>query len=126
MAWVTVDRAQPGMTLASPVTDRLGRLLIPAGADLTARHVDALATWGVDQVEIVSDEPEFPEIEVTPELRARARSEVARRFRHAGGAHPFLDRLAELAVERRIRWLARRGGGAAAPGATGAGGMPER
>lgn len=106
MAWVTVDRARPGMTLAAPVTDRMGRLLIPAGADLSDRHVGALATWGVDQIEIESDEPPEPEVEISPELEAQARWEVRGTFRHAGEEHEFIDALLDIAVARRARTLA--------------------
>lgn len=106
MAWVTVDRAKPGMTLASPVTDRMGRLLIPAGADLSDRHVGALATWGVDQIEIESDEAPEPEVEISPEIEAQARWQVRGTFRHAGEEHEFIDALVELAVARRARVLA--------------------
>lgn len=122
------------MTLASPVTDRMGRLLIPAGAALSARHVGALTTWGVDQIEIVSEAPAPAPVEITPEIEARARAEVRARFRHAGGSHPFLDHLTEIAVGRRSRWLAAGGAGPTVwapaggngdgPGATPVGGPP--
>lgn len=105
MAWVTVDQARPGMTLAAPVTDRMGRLLIPAGADLSERHVGALATWGVDQIEIEADEAPVPEVEIPAELEAQAQREVAGIFRHAGEEHEFLSALTEIAVARRARAL---------------------
>lgn len=113
MAWVPVDRAEAGMALISPVTDRMGRLLIPAGAELSSRHVQALAAWGVDQIEIESDEPPEPEVEISPEIEGRARTEMADVFRNAGDDHPFLVGLEELAVARRARALARAsvGGG---------------
>ncbi len=107
MAWITVDQAQAGMALASPVTDRMGRLLIPAGAELSVRHVTALATWGVESIEIESDDavPE-PVIEISPELEAQARAEVADVFKHAASDHVFLTALRDLAVARRAHALA--------------------
>ncbi len=113
MAWVPVDRAEAGMALLSPVTDRMGRLLIPAGAELSARHVNALAAWGVDQIEIESDEPPEPEVEISPEMEGRARTEIADVFRHAGDDHPFVAGLRELAVARRARALAQASAGGA-------------
>lgn len=106
MAWITSDRAAPGMALASPVTDRMGRLLIPAGAELSARHVQALSAWGVEQIEIESEEAPEPAVEISPEMEARARTESAEVFRHAGAHHPALEALRELAVARRARALA--------------------
>ncbi|MEQ9570169.1 MAG: hypothetical protein RLN75_08270 [Longimicrobiales bacterium] len=106
MGWIPIDQATPGMALAAPVKDRMGRLLIPAGAELSDRHVEALAAWGVDRIEIESGEAPEPEVAVSPEHEARAREELAPVFRHAGPDHPFTEALAELAVARRARALA--------------------
>lgn len=106
MAWVTVDQAQAGMALAAPVTDRMGRLLIPEGAELSERHVNALAAWGVEGIEIESDEPPEPEVEITPEIEAKARAQLGPVFVHAKSDHPFIEALLDLAVARRARELA--------------------
>ncbi len=106
MAWVTVDQARAGMALAAPVTDRMGRLLIPEGAELSERHVNALSAWGVEGIEIESDEAPEPEVEITPEIEADARRQLSPVFRHANSDHPFIGALLDVAVERRAKELA--------------------
>jgi len=106
MAWVLVDQAKPGMALAAPVKDRMGRLLIPAGAELSERHVGALSAWGIEGIEIEADEAPEPEVEISPEIEAAARAELKVVFLHAGSDHPFLEALLELAVARRAHALA--------------------
>ena len=106
MAWVLVDQAKPGMALAAPVKDRMGRLLIPAGAELSERHVSALSAWGVEGIEIEADEAPEPEVEISPEVEAAARAELQVVFHHAGSDHPFIAALLDLAVERRAHALA--------------------
>lgn len=106
MAWVLVDQAKPGMALAEPVKDRMGRLLIPAGAELSERHVNALSAWGVEGIEIESDEAPEPEVEISPEIEAAARAELRGVFAHAGVDHPFVEALFDLAVARRAHALA--------------------
>ena len=56
MALIPVERAQVGMVLAEGVTDRRGRLLIPAGKEITERYLDSLPMWGVTHVEIEGED----------------------------------------------------------------------
>ena len=106
MAWVHVDQAKPGLALSAPVKDRMGRLLIPAGAELSERHVNALSAWGIEGIEIEADEAPEPEVEVSPEIEAAARAELQVVFQHAGSDHPFIGVLLDLAVDRRAHALA--------------------
>jgi hypothetical protein len=94
------------MALAAPVKDRMGRLLIPAGAELSERHVGALSAWGIEGIEIEADEAPEPEVEISPEIEAAARAELQFRFQHAGSDHAFVTALLELAVTRRAHALA--------------------
>lgn len=110
MAHVTLDRAEPGMTLRSNVVDRRGRLLVPAGADLSEKHISALKMWGVTSIEVEDDGvPAEDELVVDPVFVEEAERDVEALFVIAGDPHPALDQLRALAVRRRARELARAG-----------------
>ena len=109
MGLIAVDRAAAGMVLHANVVDLRGRLLIPAGKELSDKHVAALPMWGVTHIEIEGPAPEaVRELSVDPEMLAMAESEVAKRFANAGTDHPFLTELRRICVERSANELARR------------------
>lgn len=109
MGLIAVDRATAGMVLHVNVVDLRGRLLIPAGKELSDKHVAALPMWGVTHIEIEGPAPEVvPELLVDPEMLARAESEVTKRFANAGPDHPFLIELRRICVERSAIELARQ------------------
>ena len=110
MALVTVDQAQPGMVLAEGVTDKRGRLLIPAGNELSERHVGALKMWGVTHLEIEGDGPEGDDlIDIDPEVLARAEHEVDEHLGKNNPEHPFIAALRGRAVRQHAAQLASRG-----------------
>jgi hypothetical protein len=95
--------AQPGMVLAAPVTDRRGRLLIPAETALTERHVEALKMWGIPQIEVDGDSAvETTPTDLPPEVEARVRAQVDARFGSATDESPFMTALKECAVHRAL------------------------
>ncbi len=92
------------MVLAEAVTDRRGRLLMPAGRALEEKHLRALPMWGVDQIEIEGEEPRGEperETELAPWAVARAGEEVGNLFLHANTAHPVMKELHALRLQRR-------------------------
>ncbi len=101
MASLTLDQVRPGMVLAADVFDRRGRLLMRPGNELTERHIDALRMWGVMflEVSLNDDEPEVVE-EMDPAELAALEADLDDLFKNAGGPHPFLDRLREVAHAR--------------------------
>lgn len=111
MALVTVDQAQPGMVLAEGVTDKRGRLLIPAGNELSERHVGALKMWGVTHLEIEGDGPAGDEnLDIDPEVLTRAEQEVDEHLGSNNIEHPFVAALRGSAVRRHAETLTRGGG----------------
>ena len=111
MATVSVDQARPGMVLLSDVKDKKGRLLIPAGNELSDRHCQALKMWGVTSLDIEGDEPEGEAalVDVSPEVLAQAESDVDARFGENDMAHPFIASFRQIVVKRRAEQLAREG-----------------
>jgi len=95
------------MVLAGPVSDRRGRLLIPAGKSLTEKHMGALKMWGVVQLEIEGDGPgdDLPSA-VEPELLAQVEAELTPFFEHADLNHPFVAKLFDYCALRRARKVA--------------------
>jgi hypothetical protein len=107
MAFVTAEQARAGMVLAAEVTDRRGRLLIPAGNELTDRHVQALHMWGVTHLEIEGDEPEDEAMAaISPEVIEMAEAQTAQRFAELDTDHPFVAALRHCVVRRRAETLA--------------------
>lgn len=112
MAHVPSELAHEGMTLARDVLDGRGRLLIPAGKQLTERHVGALRSWGIAVIEVDGAGPEAKASDQhPPHVLARAEEEVAARFALTGEPSPFLHTLRSEAVARTARRIARAGGG---------------
>lgn len=53
--YVSLDEIKPGMTLAAPVVNRYGQVVIASGIELQVHHIERLKTWGVFQVSIQSE-----------------------------------------------------------------------
>ena len=107
MAFVTVEQARAGMVLAEGVVDRRGRLLIPAGNELSERHVQGLRTWGITHIEIEGEQPEAEAItDIDSETVARAEEEIDLLLSANDPEHPFIVALRRSAVRRRAAGLA--------------------
>lgn len=107
MAIVTIDNLAPGMTLRSNVCDRSGRLLLPAGNELTEKHLKIFRTWGVIEADIAGDDPgvadqPFSGDDIDPERLAEAESAIAALFVHNDPEHPAIRELMCLCVQRRL------------------------
>ena len=99
------------MVLAAEVTDRRGRLLIPAGEALSAKHLHALKMWGVAHVEIEGKGPAEPAASPVDEATLRRATEDVRElFSNCGLTHPLLAELHRISLERRAREMASHAG----------------
>ncbi len=105
MPLVSVDQAAPGMVLSNPVTDRRGRLLIPAGQTLSDKHVNALKMWGVVSLDIEGDEDVQIKAPISSEALEAARAALAPLYRHADVSHPFVRKVFEHAAHQRAQDL---------------------
>ncbi|GFO53480.1 hypothetical protein GMSM_04870 [Geomonas sp. Red276] len=111
MAFIAIDKLQPGMVLGGNVCDRSGRILLPAGAELGEKHLSILRMWGVMEAEIVCEQEEEPEdgeplAECDPELAAAARQEVEALFVHNDHAHPAIKELMRVCIQRKTDHVA--------------------
>ena len=102
MATIAVEQAEVGMVLASEVTDRRGRMLIPAGKALEEKYLNALPMWGVTHIDVEGEGPEAadPTEAVEDWALDLAIQRVEDLFQHANHGHPAVAELSKLCVRR--------------------------
>ena len=112
MPLIPVERAQVGMVLVARVTDRKGRLLIPAGNDLSEKNLECLPMWGVTHIEVEGDDS-VRQTEGTeasePWAVSLAEEAVDDHFQLTDRTHPFMKELAEVCVQRRACEIQKEG-----------------
>ena len=108
MKFLRIDELQPGAIAAKDVRDVSGRMLVPAGAALSEKHLRAFKIWGVEKVAVETasgsddvDAPLSPR-DADPEALARAQAEAAERFRCVPADHPVVAVLRDLCVSRLL------------------------
>ncbi|NUN49570.1 MAG: hypothetical protein HUU15_12150 [Candidatus Brocadiae bacterium] len=101
-----IDKIQPGMRTASPVTDEAGMLLLAQGVTLTAESLDLLRKRRVTAVEVVETGPATDSPKVVQELPANIEAELEHAFGPQAG-HPVMKAILDAALDR-VR--TRRGG----------------
>ncbi len=110
MGVISLDHAEPSMVLASPVKDKTGRLLIPAGKVLSERHIESLRMWGISTLEVEgADQREADDAPIDPELIMEAEKLMAGHFGTNDLTHPFMRALSSFCVQRKARSLEERG-----------------
>lgn len=108
MAIVPLESLEIGMVLKSAVCDRSGRLLLPAEAELSDKHLKIFRTWGVTEADIVTDcenevEDNSPApISGDPAVIAAAEEEVGRLFIHNDPQQPLIKELIRICVTRKV------------------------
>lgn len=74
--WRSLDLVEPGTILAEAVQDDSGRILVPAGAELSESLLAALARRDIGQIRIEL------EVEEDPAARAAREAQVAAQLDH--------------------------------------------
>ncbi len=102
----------PGQTLGTPVYSVKGVLLLRAGEVLTAKHLAIFKSWGIDDVDVLTDEEclrasdkdSVPgEISAPPDIAAAIERRVAHRFRFTDPADPVIAALRSVVTARLTR-----------------------
>ncbi|NNM31496.1 MAG: hypothetical protein HKO53_00435 [Gemmatimonadetes bacterium] len=88
------------MVVAEDVLDRKGRVLIPRGAELSERTLEALTGWGVDAIQVEGEVDAAP---LDPAALAEARSSLAGRFMKTDVNHPVVAAVLDRAAQQLVR-----------------------
>lgn len=97
---------QPGMVVARDVKDLHGRLLVPAEAKISAKHLKVLKIWGVPEVFIKGD----PESEkkadsldaLDPVQRKHIEKEMQALFCRQDPSDPVIKELVNICIQRKL------------------------
>ncbi len=104
MPKVKLDAVSEGMVVSADVKNMDDMLLIPAGCELSARHIRILQTWGVSEIQIEGEEPTSTTLlRVSPEVLQRLQSELEAIFWDFDAAIPVQNEIFKLALRRRAR-----------------------
>ncbi len=77
---VNINTLEEGQKLAEPVINNFGQVLIPAGTEITGRHINLLKTWSIKSVIIKDEDSEENEFEMSEELKEAASVILANRL----------------------------------------------
>jgi len=98
---------KPGMVVARDVKDLHGRLLVPAGAKTSAKHLQIFKIWGVSEVFIQGDsnivKKADPLENLDPELRKEIEKEMQTLFCRHDLKNPFSKELMNLCMHRKLK-----------------------
>ena len=107
MGIVNISGLEPGMVLSGPVKDRLGRVLLDGGKELTEKHIRLFKMWGVTEAEVegVAQEDVIARAvaAIDPEQVREAEQQTRELFNQSVPDHPAMKELWRLAIQRRIR-----------------------
>lgn len=77
---------------------------MPAGLQISDRHIAILEMWGIAHVEVEGEELEEA-MDVEPWKIEKARTEIGARLANLDENHPFSGQLITFSVERRARTI---------------------
>ncbi len=106
MANIDITHLQPGMIVNSDVITNIGRLLLPAGTELTEEHLRVFRTWGITEVDIQNDAKQDisagDSAQIDPVLLQEIETELNGLFRHTDLKHPVINKLYRLCITRKV------------------------
>ncbi|BCS54855.1 hypothetical protein [Geobacter sp. SVR] len=107
MTVLRLESLNPGMVLSRDVCDRKGRVLLPAGAELTEKHLRIFQTWGVVEADITGDggddqDPAPFADDIDQAALAEAGAAVERLFIHCDPELPVIKELKHACLLRKV------------------------
>ena len=108
MPKIKVEQLQAGMRVAAEVKNMDGMLLLPAGSDLTEKHIQILQSWGVVEVNVEDTgqplaEPANPLAQLSPDELARLSTQLQKRFWELDLNQPVQAAVFNAALRRSAR-----------------------
>ncbi|PID40886.1 MAG: hypothetical protein CR984_00890 [Proteobacteria bacterium] len=103
MATIHIDNLEPGMVLASDVTDTNGRMLLSKGASVDTKHLNMFKMWGVREVRIQQsgDADGKARHAVDPETMRKVAESLQPAFGDNDLTHPAVGEIFRQAVIHR-------------------------
>lgn len=103
---VKLDELEPGMITAKDILTHSGHLLLPAGTQVTARHIRMLRARAVGSIAIGTGGhlplPDRGHVKPAPARSIGMKTRVARRFQYNDMSHPFIQELARVYESRLV------------------------
>lgn len=96
MKELRVGEAKPGMVLAKPVLDRMGRILLQRGEELTQPIIDRLQNWGVPVLSIETVDPKEGASSRDPLSESQIMAAIETRLDHQFERHSGQTRMQAL------------------------------
>ncbi len=96
MKELRVGDARPGMVLAKPVLDRMGRILLQRGEELTQPIIDRLDAWGIATLGIETTEAKEGGSAHDPLSESQILAAIESRLDHQFERHGDLRRMKAL------------------------------
>jgi hypothetical protein len=107
MPKVKTDQLKEGMIIQADVKNLDDMLLLPAGCELTPKHIKILNAWGIGEVMVESsdaiEEAPNPLARFSPEDRAQLEAELKARFWNFNPEDPIQKEAFRLALIRQAR-----------------------
>jgi hypothetical protein len=105
MARVKLDALREGMVVAAEVKNMDDMLLIPAGCEITQRHIKVLRTWGISEIQIDGGDPSGSTtlLKVAPEVLERMSAELRALFWAGDDNGAPQQEIFRLALRQRVR-----------------------
>lgn len=105
MPYMSIDQLEPGMILATDVTDTNGRLLLSEGQEITHKHLNIFKMWGVPEVQVKQSEERDPENNHTldPEAMRQVAAILKPAFADNDLTHPATAEIFRQAVIYRSK-----------------------
>lgn len=104
MPRVKLDAVTEGMLVAADVKNMDDMLLIPAGCELSARHIKILRTWGISEIQIDGEEKNSTTLlKISPEVLQRLDAELRKLFWQFDAGSAAQQEIFKLALRRRAR-----------------------
>ncbi len=110
MICVPLAELTPGLTLGTPVYSVKGMLLLRAGEVLTAKHLQVFTNWGIQEVDVLTEEDRLladagvpTDVPVPPEMAAAIETRMIHRFRFTDPADPVIATLRRVVTVRMTR-----------------------
>ena len=109
MPKVKTESLQPGMVVSADVKNMDNMLLMPAGCELTEKHITVLSAWGVADIEVENSgaPEETADILQTldPEVLHRITDALQAVFWEPVDSNPIQREVFELILRRKARQL---------------------